>query len=170
MTGMTKGRGIVERKEMTAPGLRALWIGAALTILAVVLPLLDLVTTDIVGDHVRSAYPQWAADTVATERMAIVGWLAGSSGLGLAGWWMSIWGVRRSKRWARPVTTTWFALGTIVACMNVSIGGEAYAVIVPTVFGVISSLPAVAGAVATVQVWRSIPVRSGVAGVTTPSV
>lgn len=151
----------MERKETSTPGLRALWLGVALTVLAVALPLLDLVTTDIVGDHVRAAYPEWAADTVATERMAIVGWLAGSSALGLAGWWMSIRGVRRGKRWVRPVVTTWFALGTIVACMNLSMGGEAYAVIVPSVLGVISALPVVAGAVATVQIWRADPVRAG---------
>lgn len=139
--------------------MRALQIGLALTVLAVALPLVDLVTTDIVGDHVRSAYPQWDGDTVATERTAIVGWLAGSSTLGLVGWGMTMLGLRRGKRWVRPVATTWFLLGIVVAGMNLSMGGAAYAVIVPSTLGLVSALPVIAGAVAVVQLWRAYPAR-----------
>lgn len=134
-------------------GLRAMYVGAALLLLAGLAPLLDLATTDLVGDHVRTAYPQWSADTVSTERGAIVGWLVVGSLLGLAGWWMSIRAVRRGSRRLRPIAVTWLALGAVWACMNVSIGGASYDVIVPRLFGVLTILPVVAGAVAVYRVW-----------------
>lgn len=134
-------------------GLRAMYVGAVLLLVAGLAPLLDLATTDLVGDHVRAAYPRWSASTVSTEQGAIVGWLVAGSVLGLAGWWMSIRAARRGSRRLRPIAVTWLALGAVWAGMNVSVGGASYEVIVPRLFGVLTILPVVAGAAAVYRVW-----------------
>lgn len=132
----------------------AMLIGLLLTVLAGAAPLLDLATTDLVGDHVRAAYPQWPADTVSGDRNAIVAWLVGGSVLGLIGWWTTQRAVRRSARRGRLVGLGWLALGAIWSLLTLSVGGEAYDVIVPTVFGVLTLLPVLAGCAVVYQLWR----------------
>lgn len=129
-------------------------IGLALTIVAAALAALDPMMTDSVANHVREAYPQWDANTVSTERTAIIGWLVGTGALGAIGWISSIWAVRRRKRWALWFAATWFALGVVTAGITLSTGGEAYDVIVPTSLGLVSTLPVLAGIAVLIQLWR----------------
>lgn len=132
----------------------AMLAGLALTIIAAALAALDPMMTDSVASHVRDAYPEWDADTVSTEQTAIIGWLVGTGALGVIGWISSIWAVRAQKRWALWFATTWFALGVVTAGATLSMGGEAYDVIVPTPLGVLSALPVLAGIAALIQLWR----------------
>lgn len=126
----------------------ALWVGAALTLLCALAPLADVALTGVIASHVRSAYPDWDAATVSTETTAIAAWLVGTAVLGLVGWAVTIRATARGRRWARPVAATLLAVGLLVAATNLSMGGEAYDVIVPTAFGVLTLLPALAGVVA----------------------
>ncbi|USQ81186.1 hypothetical protein NF556_05950 [Ornithinimicrobium faecis] len=107
-----------------------------------------------VANHVREAYPQWDANTVSTERTAIIGWLVGTGVLGALGWISSIWAVRRRKRWALWFAATWLALGVVTAGITLSTGGEAYDVIGPTSLGLVSALPVLAGIAVLIQLWR----------------
>lgn len=136
------------------PELKVMYVGLLLTVVAALVPLVDLVLTDIVGGRVRAAYPDWPANVVATERNAIVGWLVVSGLLGVGGWLMSIRGVARARRWARPVAASWFLLGAALACLNLTVSGEEYDIIVPPVFGALTVLPVLAGLVAIVHLWR----------------
>lgn len=133
---------------------RTMLVGLALTIVAGALAALDPVMTDSVASHVREAYPEWDAGTVSTERTAIIGWLVGTGALGAIGWLSSLWAVARRKRWALWFAATWFALGILTAGLTLSVGGEAYDVIVPTPLALVSALPVLAGGAALVQLWR----------------
>ena len=132
----------------------AMLIGLGLTVIATLVALLDPQQTDLVGQHVREAYPQWDAGTVATERTAIVGWLVGVGVLGIVGWLTSLWAVRRRSRRALWLAAVWFALAVVAAGLTLGTGGEAYDVIVPTPLGLLSALPLVAGVVVLMRMWR----------------
>ena len=134
--------------------IRSMLIGLGLTTVATLLALLDPQLTDSVASHVREAYPEWDAGTVSTERTAIIGWLVGTGALGAIGWLSSLWAVARRKRWALWFAATWFALGILTAGLTLSVGGEAYDVIVPTPLALVSALPVLAGGAALVQLWR----------------
>ncbi|GAA1508806.1 hypothetical protein [Kribbella lupini] len=136
---------------------KALVAGLVLTALATAAPLVDLATVDNIGDHVRSAYPQWSAADVNKDRTAIAVYLVAVGVLGLAGWLTTLAGVNRGKRWARWVGTTLFAVGATVALIDMSIGGEAYTTIVPLFHGALGLLPAVAGVFAVLALWRTRP-------------
>jgi O-antigen/teichoic acid export membrane protein len=137
-----------------APPLGALKAGLALTVLVTLVVLADLATIDTLTAHVRAAYPQWPADLVAADRNAIAGYLIATGVLGAAGWLVILRGVARSRRWARPVATALFAVAALLALTNLGMGGAAYTVVVPYLYGTLSLLPVVAGAVALVRMWR----------------
>lgn len=134
------------------PARWALYTGLGLTLLAALAPLIDLSTAGTIADHVREAYPAWDEATVRLDRNAIAIYLAVTGGLGVVFWVVSIIGAGRM--WGRIVATIAFASGLLIALMNLSIGGEGYKVIVPTVFGVLTLLPCAAGVFALVAVWR----------------
>ncbi|GAB3829276.1 hypothetical protein [Kribbella italica] len=138
---------------------KALLAGLVLTVLATAAPLVNLMTVDSIGDHVRSAYPDWSAADVSKDRTAITAYLVVVGVLGLVGWLTTLAGVSRGKRWTRWVGTTLFAVGATVALIDVSVGGEAYKTIVPPFHGTLGLLPALAGLVAVVALWRR-PVSS----------
>jgi hypothetical protein len=130
----------------------ALYAGLALTVAATLVPLVDLVTADTLTDHVRSAYPSWSADLVAKDRNAIVGYLAAVGVLGAACW---LWAIRSvGRRSMRRTVTVLFAVGACTLLFDLSYSGGAYDRIIPALYGVTGLLPALAGAVAVVQVWR----------------
>ncbi|MGC4944409.1 hypothetical protein [Kribbella sp. DT2] len=133
---------------------KALVAGLLLTVLATAAPLVDLATVDSIGDHVRSAYPDWSAADVSKDRTAITVYLVAVGVLGLVGWLTTLAGVNRGKRWTRWVGTTLFAVGATVALIDVSVGGEAYKTIVPLFHGTLGLLPALVGLVAVVALWR----------------
>jgi len=132
----------------------ALLAGLVLTVLATIAPLIDLLTVDSIGDHVRAAYPDWSADLVAKDRNAITIYLVAVGVLGLAGWIWSLIAVARNTRRVRAITTTLFILGATIQLTTLSVGGEAYTTIVPTLHGVLGVLPSLAGLAAVIGVWR----------------
>jgi hypothetical protein len=132
-----------------------LWLGLVTTTLLVVLPLIDLATADTIGDHVRDAYPEWSADSVAADRAAITGYLAIVGGLGALGWAWALRVLPRRPERARVIVTVMLALGALVALSNVSYGGEAYDTIVPLSYGVLGLVPVLIGIAAVVELWRA---------------
>jgi hypothetical protein len=133
---------------------KALYAGLLLTIVATVAPLIDLATADTIGEHVQSAYPDWPGDEVGKDRMAITVYLVAVGVLGLVGWLWTLAAVARDKRGARAIGTTLFLLGATIQLTSLSVGGEAYTTIVPTLHGVIGFLPSLAGLIAVIGLWR----------------
>src|SRR5690606_2272707 len=125
--------------------LAALYAGLALTVLAALAPLVDAATLDLVGDHVRAAYPDWPADQVRLDRTAIVGWVAVTNALGIPLWLWTIRLVAKDRRRARTVATWSFVAGACLALTTLGFGGEHYETVVPLVFGLIGLLPPAAG-------------------------
>lgn len=135
--------------------IRYMYLGLALTVLAAVAPALDLVTLDIVADHVRNAYPNWPDDMVAADRNAIVGYMAGVGVLGIGCWLWAIAGVRKRSSRARLVSTILFSVGAIMALTDLTFSGEAYTTnVIPYLYGTLGLLPTVPGLLAVVRLWR----------------
>lgn len=137
---------------MTTRGL--LGLGAVITAVLALAPLVDINTVDTIGDHVRAAYPQWDDATIAADRGAIAGYLTGAGVLGVGGWLVTLWTTRRPGR-GRWVAVTMLAMGTIVVLANLSLGGENYERIVPMPYAAAWVVPVLVGAVACARVWRS---------------
>ncbi|GAB3141768.1 hypothetical protein GCM10027290_15040 [Micromonospora sonneratiae] len=134
-----------------------MYAGLALTAITTLVPLIDLVTVDSLTDHVRTAYPDWPAATVALDRNAIAGYLVIVGVLGIAGWLWTILGVTRRANWARTVSTVMFALGAGTALLNLTFTGGAYDNVIPARYSVPGLLPVLVGLVAVVLLWRGQP-------------
>ncbi|WP_030159351.1 hypothetical protein [Glycomyces sp. NRRL B-16210] len=134
--------------------LLAMYLGLALTAIAAVAPLIDIATVDTLTDHVRQAYPDWPASEVGKDRDAIATYLAATGGLGLVCWLVAIGAVATGRRWARGLVTALFAVGTLIALTNMSLGGEGYDTILPPAYGALGLLPCLAGLAAVILVWR----------------
>lgn len=128
--------------------------GAVFTALLALAPVIDVLTVDSIASHVRDAYPHWSAGTVDKDRNAIAGYLVGVGILGVIGWALSLWAMRRSGGTGRWVTATMFALGVLFALMNLSVGGDNYDHVVPMPYAVASLVPVLLGLVACIRVWR----------------
>lgn len=131
-----------------------LYIGLVLTVLVTAAPLIDMVTVDTVADHVRGAYPNWPAGSVAADRAAIVGYLGIVGILGIGGWLWSIRLVTRRANRARAAATSMFVLGALTALLNLTYGSGPYDRVVPMAYGLLGLLPVLAGAAAIVSLWR----------------
>lgn len=133
---------------------QALWVGAALQLVCIVLPLLDFWIFQSVESHVQATYSQWRPAEVAGDRNAIIAYLVGVGVAGLIAWLAALWFAQRG-RWVRGIVTTLFVVGIAVLILNAGIGGGAYDQIIPLWLGLtllgISALP---GLTALVSAWR----------------
>jgi len=134
--------------------------GLVATALVALVPILDLVTVDTIRNHVRDAYPDWSAESVAADRAAITAYLVTVGALGALGWAWTLHLLTRRPERARVVGSVMLALGALVALTNVSYGGEAYETIVPLSYGLIGLIPVLVGVAAVVELWRA-PVATG---------
>lgn len=143
------------------PRSAAMYIGLGLTVLATAAPLVDVATADTLAQHVRDAYPAWGPGLVSEDRNAMVIYLLITGALGIITWLTTIWAVTARKRWARPAATVALIAGAGIALLNLTVGGGNYHTILPTAYGLLTLLPAVAGTAAVASLWRGG--RSGAA-------
>jgi len=140
---------------MSSTGTRNLLrAGMATTVLVALLPVLDAATVDSIGDHVRDAYPDWPADSVAADRAAITGYLVALGLLGAIGWAWTLRLLPRRPARARTVAATLLVLGAAMALTTLSYGGEAYDTIVPLQYGLLGLVPVGFGVAAVVRLWQ----------------
>lgn len=132
----------------------AMAAGLILNVIATVAPVVDIATVDTISDHVRAAYPAWGTASVGADRNAMVIYLVITGVLGIVTWLYVIRAVKVGKRWARAAATSAFAVGMLLALVNLTTGGGQYDVILPTGYGVLTLLPSLAGLVAVVSLWR----------------
>ncbi|MEV5570010.1 hypothetical protein AB0L06_08165 [Spirillospora sp. NPDC052269] len=132
----------------------ALYAGLVLSVLATLVPVVDVTTADTLRDHVRDAYPGWSASLVGKDHDAIVIYATVVGGLGVLCWLWTIWAALARRRHARALITTLFAVGTGVVLMNFSFSGGAYDRVLPDLYGYAGLLPAIAGVAAVVSAWR----------------
>lgn len=152
---------------MATRGYRHSWVGASgprwptamvagliLNVIATIAPVVDVATVDTLSDHVRAAYPAWGPALVDADRNAMLIYLVVTGALGIVSWLCVIRAVVADKRWAPIAATSAFAVGALLALMNLTLGGGQYHVILPTGYGVLTLLPSLAGLVAVVSLWR----------------
>lgn len=129
----------------------AMYAGLILTVIAVLVVIVDQMSTNVLSRHLRDVYAGYTASEPVES--AIVAYLAIVGALGTVAWLWTIWAVRRQKRWTRPVATMLFLVASGLALVNLVV--EEYGhTILPTVFGVVGVLPCVAGLVAVLLLWR----------------
>src|SRR5690606_38192577 len=97
----------------------AMYTGLALTVLAMLALAYDLTSTGGLARHLREVYEGYAAS--APDEAGIAAYLFTLGGLAVAGWLWMVWAVRRQKRWARPVASGLFLLGTVVALAHLTV-------------------------------------------------
>lgn len=134
--------------------LRASYTGLALTIIATILPYIDRGTTHVLADHIRSGYPSYSAEQIAS---AVGGWLAILSitgGLGVIGWIWTIWMIKGRKRWAPWSATTVFAIAVCIAAAGLFTMDTSGEVGLAPPLGLAGALPCLAGVVTVMLLWR----------------
>ncbi|WP_147915413.1 hypothetical protein [Ruania zhangjianzhongii] len=136
------------------PAAFTIWIGLALTVLAALAPLLDLVTTGTIEAHVRATYPDWPDEWVQADTTAIAVGLGVIGLLGIISWLITLRATIRGRRWVPIVATILWILAVTVTAYATTTPTGAYDRMVPTVLGLITALPCLAGVVAVVQLWR----------------
>ena len=135
------------------PAAPALWAGLALSALATVAPLLDVVSTGTIEAHVRATYPDWPQEWIDADTTALAAGLGVIGLLGIVGWLITLRATARLRRWVPVVASVlWVVAATVIASVTAAPMG-AYDRLVPTGLGILAALPPLAGVVAVVQLW-----------------
>ncbi|TYQ01508.1 UNVERIFIED_ORG: EmrB/QacA subfamily drug resistance transporter [Gordonia westfalica J30] len=135
----------------TRPAVIALYLGAALTVLATVVP---FAATDVLRDHIAHGYPDYPAadlDAAVTAYLVVLGTIGG---LGLLGWLVSARAVRRGRTYARWLSAGLFAAALLVAVTLIFIKDTSGEVGLAPAVGWLQVLPCIAGLVAVLTIWR----------------
>jgi hypothetical protein len=129
----------------------AMYAGLALTLVAMIVPIVDQASTDSLSRDLQEVYAGYDVDAPATS--AVVAYLVTIGGLGVAAWLWMARAVRKHKRWVRPAATALFVLASGLALLNLTVQ-EYGRTILPTRIGLIGLLPCLAGLVAVALLWR----------------
>ncbi|MFD1935017.1 MULTISPECIES: hypothetical protein [Nonomuraea] len=134
-----------------------MYVGLALTLIAMLVPLADLAIGDTLSSHVRDVYSAYLQpDQVDSTATVLLTYLLVTGALGVLSWWWLIVAVRRRRRWARVAATIVLALAGCAALVNLF--AEEYGrTIVPAFIGLTGLLPCLAGLAAVVLLWRRDP-------------
>ncbi|MEV6562983.1 hypothetical protein AB0M22_45200 [Nocardia sp. NPDC051756] len=135
----------------------AMYTGLGLTVAAAIVPYLD--SAHLLAEHIRAGYPDYTQariDSAVTTYLII---LSSIGALGVVAWLGTTWSVKAGKRWARPVATATFALGTSVALAALLTEDTSGDTGLAPLLGWIGMLPCLAGLLAIVLLWRQPQAR-----------
>lgn len=132
----------------------AMCAGLALTVVATIVSYTDRTTTHLLADHIRAGYPGYDTSRVdaAVGTYLVLSSVVGA--LGVLGWLGTAWAVRAGTRWARPMATALFVLGTVIGLTGLLAKDTSGATGLPPALGWSGVAPCLAGAVAVVLLWR----------------
>jgi len=136
------------------PAMGAMYVGLALTVVAMIAPYLDRANGHSLAAHIRDGYPTYTPERI---EAAVTTWLVILSvvgALGVASWVFTIWATATEKTWSRVVATIAFALGTglaLTAMLTTDTSGDPG---LAPLLGWIGLLPCVPGMVAVAMLWR----------------
>ncbi|WP_243640321.1 hypothetical protein [Streptacidiphilus pinicola] len=117
-------------------------------------PYIDGGTTHLLADHIRAGYPDYSQARVDS---AVTTYLVLSSvvgALGVLAWLTAAWAFKEGKRWARPVATVMFVLGTSVGLAGLLTKDTSGATGLPPELGWVGMIPCLAGVPAVTSLWR----------------
>jgi hypothetical protein len=138
------------------PVLAAMYAGLALSIVATVVPYVDRATADTLAEHIRDGYPTYGPARIDTAVRTYLVYLSVVGALGVAGWLVSIRGVRRAAWWGRPFATALFTVGTSVALTDLLIKDTSGATGLSPLLGWVGLLPCLPGLLAVALLWRKM--------------
>jgi hypothetical protein len=145
------------------PVLASLYAGLVLTVLSVAAVYVDRASTGLLAAHLEAGYPSYSASEIdeAVGLWTIV--LTTVGALGVIGWVLAIWAVRRGARWAGWLVGSLFTLGTVLALYLLTVRDNNGETGLPMELGLVGLVPSVAGLVAVLLMWRARkPVRRGI--------
>jgi hypothetical protein len=140
------------RHEHSAIG--AMYAGLALTVVAMIVPYVDLATGNVLAGHIRAGYPTYAQERIDTAVTTYLVYLSVVGALGIMCWYWVIRAVRTGKRWARSVATVALAFGVSIALFNLLVRDTSGDTGLPPLLGWVGMLPSLAGLVAVTLLWR----------------
>ncbi|GAB2529681.1 hypothetical protein [Paramicrobacterium agarici] len=141
-------------RTRSTPLTRSLYIGLALQILCIGIPLLDLLAFNTIESQVQAAYPDWSGDQVQLDTTAIAIGLAIITALGILAWAVALLVTRRG-RFGRSTVTTMFIIGLCVAGSVIGMGGGAYERFAPLWISLtLFIVPLLPGLTALVAAWH----------------
>lgn len=129
-------------------------VGLLLTLIGTLVPLVDVSTVDALADRIRAAYPAFTAEEVSGEKSAILIYLVAMGAVAIAAWLWTARILKKGKNRARVTSTVIFLVAGVVSCLPPAIAGQE----MPTVYGVLTLLPCVAGAAVVLALWTGDPV------------
>jgi hypothetical protein len=135
--------------------LPVMWAGLALTVIAAVYPFIDRATTHLLADHIRAGYPTYTQPRIDSAVDTYLLLLAIVGALGALAWLAATWSVKVGARWARPIATVMFVLGTSAGLTGLLTQDTSGGAGLPPALGWAGMAPCLAGVVAVVLLWRS---------------
>ncbi|WP_280444974.1 hypothetical protein [Nocardia brasiliensis] len=129
-----------------------MYTGLALTVVAAIVPYLG--RAQLLTEHIRASYPGYTQSRIdeAVTTYLVVLTIIGACGV--IAWLATTWSVKAGKRWARPVATVTFGLGTSVALAALLTEDTSGDVGLAPLLGWIGVLPCLAGLLAILLLWR----------------
>jgi hypothetical protein len=131
-----------------------MYAGLALTVAALIVPLADHATGNVLADHIRAGYPGYTQARIDTAVTTYLVYLSVVGALGIACWLAMIRAVKAGKRWARGAATAIFVAGTGVALVDLLVRDTSGDTGLPPLLGWAGILPCLAGLLAVTLLWR----------------
>ena len=131
-----------------------MYAGLAMTVIAVLVPYVDRLTSNTLAQHIKAGYPTYTQTGIDTAANTYLVYLSVIGALGLLGWVWSIRIVKAGKRWARAAVTTLFAIALVVAVTDLLIKDTSGDTGLPHVLGWVGILPCLPGLLAVALLWR----------------
>lgn len=151
-------RPLGKRQRLT---IGTMYVGLALTVVALIVVYVDHATANKLADHIRTGYPTYSQARIDTAVTTYLVYLSVIGALGIITWLGTIWALKASKRWARAVATAMFALGTGIALFDLLIKDTSGETGLPHLLGWAGMLPFLAGLLAVTLLWRNPDRHSG---------
>lgn len=133
---MTK---VLVKHERSA--IAAMYVGVALTVVAMIVPYIDHATANVLADHIRAGYPTYSQARIDTAVTTYLVYVSIIGALAVICWLWTIRAINARKRWARGAATAMFALGTGIAQFDLLVKDTSGDTGLPPLLGWIGMLP-----------------------------
>lgn len=111
------------------------------------------------AEHIRDGYPDYTEARIDSAVTTYLITLSTIGALGVIAWLGTAWAVKAGKRWARPVATATFGLGTSVALAALLTKDTSGDTGLAPLLGWIGMLPCMAGLLAITLLWKQPQTR-----------
>lgn len=132
-----------------------MYAGLVLTVIVTIMMYIDHSTTHLLANHIQAGYPSYSQARIDEAVKLWMIYLTILGVIGVVSWLISIWYVKKDKKWARWLATGFFAIGTFLALFNLFVKDNNGETGLPFVLGLIGLLPCLAGLWSVIQLWKT---------------